>query len=79
MATLAGVAVHLAEILVPYEIINDVESLPFIGYTLAALAWLVAYFAAVTLCLFWKYRAAANARILDPLASSVSPGRAVGG
>ena len=79
VATLAGVAVHLAEILVPYEIINDVESLPFIGYTLAALAWLVAYFAAVTLFLFWKYRAAANARILDPLAISVSPGLAVGG
>ena len=78
-ATAANITVYLAETFIPSETINDVESPAFLGYAAVALAGAAAVFASAILFLFWKYRAAVNARILDPLAMPVTPGLAVGG
>lgn len=78
-ATAANITVYLAETFIPNESINNVESPAFISYAAIALFGAAAFFASAFVFLFWKYRAAMNARILDPIAMPVSPGLAVGG
>jgi hypothetical protein len=77
--TATNIAVYLAETFISYDTINDVESPAFLGYAGIALAGVATFLASAILFLCWKYRAAVNAHILDPMAMSVTPGLAVGG
>lgn len=78
MTQLATLVSHLIQTTASTDAINDFESslsLAYTGSLLLAFAFLVAS-GVVFLC--WKYRAAHNAKALDPLLA-VSPAMAVGG
>lgn len=76
ISTVAEVAEHLRLILpppLPIGVIVEPGGLSMLG-------WLAFFtgIGSVILYLIWKYRAAVNARILDPAAARISPGMAVG-
>jgi hypothetical protein len=79
-ATVYEVVAHLydtfiaAKVEVPLH--DEVATTPsdVIGIIITIVSW-----ASIILFLIWMYRAAANARVLDPQAMTISPGMAVGG
>ena len=77
-STMMELSLHAVEMFAPLENLNDAESPVMWGYFLVALMMLACAIAAMVIYLIWKYRAAKNATLIDPLLMPVGPGMAVG-
>ena len=78
LTQLLSLVTHAIQTTAPGDALNDVESPVFLAYMAGLLAATILLVISGIIYLCWKFRAASNARTLDPLLA-VSPGMAVGG